>query len=375
MDRCRLALVAAGLLTLVAACGKVTPRTETSTVPPATTSAPVSTSSPPATAIPRDFRAVSVTFVSAQSGWVVGTTPCVGTCPPVLLRTDDGGQDWRRVASPPIGNGTTVQSVRFADTHDGWVTTDDTVWATHDGGAHWERPVFPGVPSGDRVSDVEAAAGTVHAVFSGPPVQIATSPVHRDDWTLSPTTLVGGAGPVPHEQIVLQGRDGWIIEVDRVVIAGARLDNGAWVPWNPPCLRAGGPADLAASDPVHLVALCGEGVYSESGQATVSSFSSDGGATFQPGPAPLSLSSFGPMASPAVGDAIVGEGSNGDLIGTFDSGQTWTILYRPPSPETWQYLGFTTAGQGIAIEVGGIMLMTFDGGHDWAPVDFSHGEA
>jgi len=34
-------------------------------------------------------------------------------------------------------------------------------------------------------------------------------------------------------------------------------------------------------------------------------------------------------------------------------------------------VGFTTATQGVAIEGNGTLAMTFDGGHDWAPVKFS----
>src|SRR5207302_9671444 len=70
-----------------------------------------------------------------------------------------------------------------------------------------------------------------------------------------------GAGPVPMAQIVLQGGSGWVIQNDRVVVNGARLAGGAWVPWQPPCANpsAGGPAGLAASTPTDLVAACSGG--------------------------------------------------------------------------------------------------------------------
>ncbi|HEX3565067.1 MAG TPA: hypothetical protein VHU17_06825 [Acidimicrobiales bacterium] len=235
----------------------------------------------------------------------------------------------------------------------------------------WERPQLPNIPVGDSVSDVEAAAGMVSASFNGEPTAIATSPVHLDDWTLS-HTMPAGAGPVPSEHIVLQGKVGWLVEVDRTVLGGARLIDGAWVPWNPPCSQAEGPALLAASDPTHLVAVCHEGLYTSGTPVVNAYFSSDGGSTFQP--AATSPPSFPPddtgIASPAP-DVVIMGGNAGDLIGTFDGGTTWTVVHHQPDSASWLQVGFTTSTQGVAIDESGNLLMTFDGGHDWIPVDFS----
>jgi hypothetical protein len=249
--------------------------------------------------------------------------------------------------------------------------TSPDLWATHDGGLQWERPQLPNIPVGDSVSDVEAAAGMVSASFNGEPTAIATSPVHLDDWTLS-HTMPAGAGPVPSEHIVLQGKVGWLVEVDRTVLGGARLIDGAWVPWNPPCSQAEGPALLAASDPTHLVAVCHEGLYTSGTPVVNAYFSSDGGSTFQP--AATSPPSFPPddtgIASPAP-DVVIMGGNAGDLIGTFDGGTTWTVVHHQPDSASWLQVGFTTSTQGVAIDESGNLLMTFDGGHDWIPVDFS----
>jgi hypothetical protein len=319
-----------------------------------------------------------VTFVSTQLGWVLGNAGCSGgppLCFPVLLRTEDAGRSWTRIPAPIDGN---VDGVRFADAEDGWVfgqyatATSPDLWATHDDGLQWERPPLPGIAQ-SSVSDVEAAAGTVTASFNGNPIQIATSPVHRDAWTPSPFTMPMGAGPVPSEQIVLQANVGWVIQVDRVVMGGARLANGAWMAWNPPCLQAGGSAVLAASDSSHLVAVCDEGVYSSTGAAPVvrAYFSNDGGSTFQlaaslPPKFPPNASG---MAMPTPGVVIMNSGS--DLVGTFDGGTTWTVVNHQPSSVTWSQVGFTTPSQGVAIDGGGTLFMTFDGGHDWTPVSFS----
>jgi len=257
----------------------------------------------------------------------------------------------------------------------------DDLWATHDGGRHWSRPDIPGLHSADLgpapyPTDLEAAAGVVRLVFPGNPAfTIESSPVHTDDWTPSPSTLPHGAGPVPSGQIVLQGTSGWMVETNRVIGPGARLDKGAWVPWDPPCLQAGGPAELAASDSRHLVAVCDEGLIAgPSPRAVRTYFSSDGGTTFQLADRSLPPSSYGPIASPSPGVVImVTTGSYGrdyDLIGTFNDGLTWKMVYRQRSAIAWAYIGFTTPNQGVALADDGTLLMTFDGGHHWAPMSF-----
>lgn len=81
----------------------------------------------------------------------------------------------------------------------------------------------------------------VHAaVIDSSGVHILTSPAGTDAWQASGTVVPEGAGPVPRAQIVVQAGTGWLIEVDRTVVGGARLVDGSWVPWQPPCEDAGG---------------------------------------------------------------------------------------------------------------------------------------
>jgi hypothetical protein len=119
-----------------------------------------------------------------------------------------------------------ARQVRFADANDGWVFDPD-LWATHDGGAHWEHPALPGVAATVEVQALEAAAGMVYAVvLDTTGVHIEGSPVSREGWELSPTTVSAGAGPIPRAQLVLQGSAGWLVETDRVVVGGARGEFG-----------------------------------------------------------------------------------------------------------------------------------------------------
>jgi hypothetical protein len=245
--------------------------------------------------------------------------------------------------------------------------TKPDLWATHDGGLHWEQPDLPGVP-GDSVSDVEATAGLVSASFDGFPNLIATSPVGKDDWTLSSTTRPMGAGGAPSEQIVLQGSVGWLIAEERGVLGGARLFNRSWVPWNPPCREAFGHTFLAASDATHLVAVCDTGVFTDAAPSTLVYFSHNGGSSFDQSNS-LPQDDFGPIANPAPGVVIIASSRTSDLLATFNGGATWTVVSKASGAEEWQEIGFVTPDEGEAVSGNGGLFMTFDGGRHWSRVN------
>ena len=360
-----------------------TPRTTTPPATSPTTTVPATTipaTTVPATTVPQGFLAASVTFVSDHLGWVLGSTCTGSTCAAVLYRTEDGGHGWAPINTPPLtdidaGDGDNGEEIRFANAYDGWIVARSetapyfVLWATYDAGTHWELVHLPAGVSANSLSDLETSAGTVYASFCGSPIHIAMSPVTSSDWTLSQSTLPIGAGPVCGEQIVLQGEAGWLINIDRLVINGAQLENGSWVPWNPPCTDSGGSGEVAAADPNDLVAVCDGGVYS--GPADVSvSFSRDGGTTFVPAPETLPSNSYGPIASPTPGVVVMSPAGEGNLLATFDGGKQWSTVYGAPVSEGWEYVGFTTAEQGVAIGQSGALVMTYDGGHEWAPVQF-----
>ena len=197
--------------------------------------------------VPAGFQPVSATFASASEGWLLGAVPCTGgACSAAIVRTTDGGRTWAGIPAPEsvvlppdeaAGPGGVVRGLRFANALDGWAF-GPALFATHDGGSTWQRVTLPGAAADAEVMALETSAGLVHAAFIdgvGAVVRIATSPVDEDAWTVSPTAVPVGAGPVPDAHLVLHGTAGWLIEVDRAVVGGARLVSGAWQPWQPPC--------------------------------------------------------------------------------------------------------------------------------------------
>jgi photosystem II stability/assembly factor-like uncharacterized protein len=124
--------------------------------------------------LPAGFHAQSMSWISAQHGWVVGNAPCgQGTCTTVL-RTTDAGVTWNQVgtiAAPlTLEQPSGVTEVRFADDLHGWAF-DPAMWSTTDGGATWTRDRTPGTrPVVALAGDSEAVYAVVSACRYGIPI-------------------------------------------------------------------------------------------------------------------------------------------------------------------------------------------------------------
>ena len=289
----------------------------------------LATSSPPALASPlpsigTSFDPESVTFVSLDMGWVLGTAPCAPGATCLALReTTDAARSWssrplpsalvaaadRKVDGAPAdlwGGSEFGLNVRFADPTDGWIygglevpgSVGPTLWSTHDGGVTWrEQPTARLTWS---IFDLETAAGRVYMMaerteWGG--VTLESSPVARDHWHAGLSLGNNAGGAEPSGTIVLQGRGGWLVEGnDRGTAGSARLDSaGQWAPWTPPCASVGNSfAAPAASGATDLVAVCVMGGFASGlskaaprGAVVGSSwlyFSDNGGTTFTAGP-------------------------------------------------------------------------------------------
>jgi hypothetical protein len=319
-----------------------------------------------------------VTFVSSQDGWVLGTVG--GSL--ALARTQDGGTTWTSVTPPPttflsLAGGSGVDGVRFADQQDGWAYGSQ-LWATHNGGTSWIQITLPGLNSSTGavpIQGLEMAAGTVNAVYFGAGgFDIASSPTGSNAWVVSPTTIAYGGGPIPEAQLVIQGSAGWVVENDRIAVGGARLQSGAWSAWTAPCSTANGPATLAGSSSLDLIAACDVGLYGGSSSPTEQAYTStNGGGAFTAlaTALPAACQGIPPLASPTTSVAAAGCGEQ--IVATFNSGGSWATVFTGSGNTSISHLGFTTPTQGVAIEVSltsstGLLVMTRNGGASWAAV-------
>lgn len=367
--------------------GTTQPAPGTTSAPETVTSSTIPpTSVAPAAPAPAGLVPLSVSFISADAGWVLGEYPCGSGWCPWMGDTSDGGTAWSATAAPALTvAGSPVDSrpvsVRFADPDDGWVYSYSQLWSTHDGGTTWKQQSIPGGP-GAAVSDLEVAAGSAYmAVFTGTAgLGIYSTPAARDSWSASSFSAEMGAGPVPASSIVLQGRTGWLLQNDRTVVSGARdLEGAGWASWTPPCITANGTGSLAAASTTDLVALCAEGNWGPPSPGTAAGEtwmyrSSDGGNTFSAAGA-LPERSIGALAvAPGRPDSVVAITDRG-LLASFDGGSTWSTVYAGTTGAYSQddYVGFTSATQAVAVlgtTTGALVVMSHDGGHTWRQLKF-----
>jgi hypothetical protein len=357
-----------------------------------------------------NFRPVSVTFVSLNQGWALGTVPCraTGACL-ALIATTDAGHTWsdrplpgklEALADRPVTNGLPAGtagyirqpavlyggyglSVRFANTADGWIwgglpssagAVQAELWSTHNGGATWrEVAVLPGslAQYDGSVLDLEAASG--YAYLMAPNnhggVNIESTPVGSDAWHVdkTPAMFQPAGGSQLGGAIVLQGGSGWALTGnDRGVTGSARLvspKNGTWAPWASPCNKVGGSFVVpAAPTTSYLVTVCQMGGFAYSlpkyapPGAKLGSWwlylSRDGGQSWTSGPelGPGPYAFAGLVASPAPGTTFVTR----DFAGTTPLAQLRASF---DGGRTWTtayngqflYLGFTSPLQGVGI--------------------------
>lgn len=349
---------------------------------PSPTSSATSSATPsPATPAPTPiagFAAASVTFVSADDGWALGTV--AGAL--ALARTQDAGHSWSSVTPPPThfsGQGVEASSgvsgIRFANTEDGW-TYGPELWATQDGGSTWTEVTLPGVAAGSPVWSLETSDGIVAAAVLAtgtPSLEIETSSVGSGAWVLASATVEIGAGPIPSPQLVLQGSAGWLLENDRTVVGGARLQSGSWSSWTPACSTAGGAAALAASTAQDLLAVCDVGAYTSGSPAEEAFVSTNGGGSFTGLSGSLPSGCQGSATLASATSSLAAAGCGAQIVATFNGGGSWAPVYTGASGASIAYVGFTTTTQGVAIatapgSAAGTLLMTRNGGASWAVV-------
>ncbi|MCU1400882.1 MAG: hypothetical protein JWN62_3991 [Acidimicrobiales bacterium] len=341
----------------------------------------------------------SVSFPTVLDGWYVGSAVdnADGSTAAVLLHTTDGGVSWQTVDPPaPLSASDGSLSVGFADEHNGWLLGNDTdgnsvLVATHDGGASWAVITLD---SGNASPMALATAnGAVHVVAfdsaadGSTTLRIFTSAVAADDFAMSDLAIQPGAGPVFDASIALGGAGGWIAYNDRVLVDAARLVDGRWVAWQPPCSVADPEADVASvaatNDGTTLIVACTRSDFADPPVSIRLARSTDGGTAFaNTSPLPESTqANDGTGTTPAVSfivlpDAdtiVVGyERSDGrfSIVRSVDGGSTWTEVQRfsesaQPVP-AYEYTITRLPGAPIVVQTPpGIGIVSTDGGATW----------
>ncbi len=360
-----------------------TPTTSTASATPTATapSTAPATSVPAGGPVPTGFTATSVTFVSTQEAFVLGTAPCSNAPCTSIVRTLDRGASWVGLPAPvvPLGQASTstgaaVWGIRFANPQVGFVFGNG-LWETTDGGQRWTAVASPQ----GSILDLEVIDSQVLALTaSGGSAQAGTlwrQPLSGGAWQA--VTQVSG----PHT-IATQGQVAAVLDGSSVIVTG---NGGLSIATHAlPCTTpaVGTPTAAAVTSPDGLALLCAGGAAMGSVEKTVY-VSSDLGATWaKAGTAPLGGDPIG--ISAANPDQLVVAAASGasELYYSGNGGASWTTAYYVGDGGAgFNDLGFTTTSDGVVVHGPAIsdpnsegrpgqLLLTSDGGAAWQVVSF-----
>ena len=381
----------------IAACGTVH---EPPTAGPASTtgrsasnsSAPGETSAGPAAGtpvgpVPAGFAATSVTWVSADEAFVLGTAPCAHAPCSSIARTRNRGASWTALPAPAVpvgapGQAGVVWGIRFAAPGHGFVFGDG-LWETTDGGQRWSRVTTPFgsvlslaiVPGQVLVLVARCTPGggcDRYGFLVGRPLgggiwtavakAAVTSLIDPDD--LSATQAGVAAAVIGSDVIVIRpGRPGFALHPI-------------------PCPSTAQASSVAVTSPAGLAILCtGEGYTGHTIKQVY--VSDDDGAHWALAGRPSPDGDAGTLAATTTGRlAIATESAASWLFYSPDAGASWRITGTwDDGGSGWADLGFTTAADGVVVhgpadsdgnstQRPGQLLLTGDAGATWYPVSF-----
>jgi photosystem II stability/assembly factor-like uncharacterized protein len=316
------------------------------------------------------FAPTSVSFVSTQTGWFLGTEPCGSETCGVLLETRDAGRTFTRRTPPPA----LVGGVRFADLQNGWAFGDGTngshaesgLWRTHDGGRSWRRIGTHSVPSleiGSRsVWAIDTGEdGTVPEVLLGATTANSLRRVFRAPNRAA--TVVVGHGTA---YVVAQSLAGPI-----ATTLWAVTPTGAQQRRNP-CSSDGSRAlQIAVERARRLVAVC-SGEPGAGNQLKHAYASADDGRTWLRRPDPPEGGYMG------VAGTVAATSTNAFMTGfrsqvNKESGVgSWRSVLDAPGGTGFSFVGFTDDTHGVVLgsEVEPGAWMTSDAGEHWRRLTF-----
>ena len=394
--------IVAGLVVLVAAPVAITlgfsttsPKSATATnvaIPPASESPTVV-----ASALPLGFEPESASFVSADTGFVLGIGHCSSGSCVTIARTQDGGMTWTSIPVPdvsltrpgnPKSSTDAVSKIRFLNINIGYVFGPD-LYATRDGGTTWRKIILLGIANGYQVTSLETNGNKTYLIASNP--NVSPSPNY-----LFISRKLSGAFIVQVTPVLSAG-SGTEVTANPygVVISTSTKKNNlqyqatgksTWTQvydncpdqFRNPLVALATPVS-GSSTPQHLLA-CGSNSGAGSQEKTVFESADMNTSRATPSRPPLN-GILEAVASPdGVTIAVAASSGATFLYVSIDSGATWktaisdSTLGGAPIHD----LGFTTATQGFAVVghaiTGGTrtstFLMSHDRGISWQEVSF-----
>ena len=323
---------------------------------------PASGNPPP----PKGFEAASASFVSARTGFVLGTRRCsILPCKALLRRTVNGGKTWTSVpapavslvppfTAPPLSN---VSTARFSSASDGWLFNPG-LWATTDGGRHWHRVALPG-----EVIAVAASDGVVFAATEPVNGGLGQAKLYRSRVGTSRWTRVAGVAPA--DALTVSGHSVWAGVAPTM---SASTDSGRhWstLPFRCPPDAPDATA-VAAASPANVALACTNPSSPQPGVSHKDVFTSaNGGRTFHLAGHPAQPGNTGliamPLGRPQVITLTATSGAS-YLYRSADSGRTWRMATYFDGGLGFRDLAYASATTGYLIHFGGSPAIAYGKG-------------
>ena len=343
------------------------------------------TTAPSGGPVPTGFAATSVTFVSTQEAFVLGTAPCAKAPCTSILRTLNRGASWRGLPAPVVPLATLSEStepavwgIRFANPSDGFVFGNG-LWETTDGGEHWSSAASPR----GSIESLEVIDGELLAVVGPCP----TGGGCAMQGTLQRLPLAGGAWQVVATVagtgvIATRSRVAAVLDGDDVIVTA---NGGVSTVTRPgPCSTTGlnAPDWIAVTGPTGLAMMCaGDGA---AGSVEKIVFVSDDlGAHWTRAGSPARGGDPEGMSAASASQLVVAAASGASMLYySADGGARWaTAYYQGDGGLGFNDLGFTTPADGVVVygpaqsddnaeSRPGWLLLTSNGGASWQPVSF-----
>ena len=288
---------------------------------------------------PKGFEADSASFVSAQTGFVLGARKCsILPCKALLETTVDGGKTWAAVPAPAVSlvppftasPRSAVSTVRFENASDGWLF-GPSLWATTNAGKQWHRVLLPGEVVALAASDGEVFAATETVSGGLDAARLYESRVGATKWTLVP-------GVSPANALTVFGHSVWAGISPKL---WRSTDSGKhWSRLSFHCPRiALSPTAVAAASTANVAIACSDESYPQPGQSFKEVFTSaNGGRTFHLVGQPAEPGNVGLLAMPPGRPRVI----------TLTASSGATFLYRSVNGgSTWKYATLSDGGLGV----------------------------
>lgn len=345
---------------------------------------------------PGGFLVESVTFVSSETGWVLGEATCPAEPCTTIARTTTGGASWERVAAPaaPLISEASVDGIRrlrFATATDGFAF-GPALWITHDGGQRWSRPSDIAGIAPYYVMALAVTSSHVYALVAGVDLarggadshtRVVAASISADDFTV--IVDFGESTSAPTDLIAAHNDAYAISETTLLHITG----DAVAPPTALPPVQYCGPIASSSSD--NLVVSCQNGSAGGAMGERHLFGSTDGGRSWNELPDPGAGDGYdtSTLADSGNGHAALGTSSatRSGLLVTTDYGHSWqTKLESDDAGAGYTEAQFQDATHAVVVHgadaaVGaqnsraptdlpdpGALFRTTDGGNTWLPV-------